>query len=211
MTSKFNAKNLHYEKPSEPAFLQQLRRRAVGDGDKDLNDVQHVRPAGTKKRLAMDDDDDGPTIVYEGEGQVGDGLGRSEYEALTKARLGEGHSVEEEGEGLGGQQGGEVVGGRNVGVAEREGKGDGGREWETQKRKVTDVGGVKKRKKVGKVVAGDENDEHDDEKDDGDEAPRTERGAVALTVATAKPEVKSKGKPGKKQKKVKLSFDEPDS
>ena len=203
MTSKFNAKNLHYEKPSEPAFLRQLRRRAIGDGDADLNDVQHVRPAGTKKRLAMDDDDDAPTIVYEGEGEGegegggdGDGLGRSEYEALTKARLGEGPEGGEDGVWVGGGE---------------EGVEDGVGERETQKQKVADVGGGKKRKKVGKVVAGDEDEEHRGDGDgegDGKEAPRTETGAVASTEAAATPEVKSKAKPGKKQKKVKLSFDE---
>ena len=189
-SSKFNAKNLHYEKPAEPAFLRKLRgQTASADG---RTDVQHARP-GKKSRLDMDGDDDGPTIAYEREG--GGNVGRDEYEALTKSKL----VVVEEEEGEK-SEAKEKVGDESVETVERE------------KQRVADVGGLKKRK-VGKVVAGDYDDGGDDGGGAGIEGAKTRVGAGAHLVSAeaAKPEVKSKSKPVKKQKKVKLSFDEPDS
>jgi hypothetical protein len=196
-TPKFNAKNLHYEKP-EPAFLRRLRGEAAsaGGGDSDRLNVQHAR-TGKKARLEMDDDD-GPTIAYEYAG--GGNVGREEYEALTKvakAKSDDGDGATIEGEGKGGGEGGGK--GREDHGSGSGAVDDGGEEREKQK--VADVGGVKKRK-AGKIVGGE---------DDGDvEQTQTKGGAVARSITTTTTTT-TKSKSSKKQKKVKLSFDEPDS
>jgi hypothetical protein len=190
-TPKFNAKNLHYEK-QEPAFLRRLRGEAVGagGGDSDRLNVQHARP-GKKPRLEMgDDDEDGPTVVYEGEAGAPDGgnVGREEYEALMKAKKADG------GKDLGKQDG--------EGDALRSGVGAG---EEREKQKVADVGGAKKRK-VGKVVGGE--DDHVVAVEQGESRAGLDARHASATATTA---TATKSKPSKKQKKVKLSFDEPDS
>jgi Domain of unknown function (DUF4604) len=195
-TPKFNAKNLHYEKP-EPAFLRRLRGQAIGagGGDADRLNVQHARP-GKKPRLEMDGDDDGPTIAYEDEG--GGNVGRKEYEALTKATSGsDGGRVGVDGEAV------DKAGG-NGAVAS--GEGDGAVE-EREKQKVADVGGggVKKKRKVGKVVGGEDDADVEKAEAEGGAGARPQTSTSTSTTAT------TKSKSSKKQKKVKLSFDEPDS
>jgi Domain of unknown function (DUF4604) len=181
-TPKLNAKNLHFEK-QEPAFLQKLRGEAAGRGDSDRHEVQQARP-GKKPRLEMDDDS-GPTIVFEDEAGFSSGgnVGRKEYEMLMKGKG--------KGEGTGKGDEGEVEGqGESTSVDK------GGEERERQK--VAEVGGVKKRK-VGKVVAG--------EGEEPKVGTKTSAGADR-TAEFARPQVKPKAKASKK--KVKLSFDEPD-
>jgi Domain of unknown function (DUF4604) len=68
----FNAKNLHYEK-QEPAFLRQLK----AENTSDRHNVSISRPR--KARLETGDDD-GPTIVDE----QGRSLTESEYQELIK-------------------------------------------------------------------------------------------------------------------------------
>lgn len=196
MASKFNAKNMHYEK-QEPAFLRRFRSEAAGGGDMDRHSVQTARP-GKKPRLEMDEDD-GPTIVYESEG--GGNVGREEYEALTKSKVDvdDGEMVGHQGEGKISKDGGEGKGEGGVGEDTKNGKslamsgaGAAGDEPEREKQKVADVGGMKKRK-AGKIVGGEDNE-------------------VETTVGpVARPTTSSKSKPSKAQKKVKLSFDEPDN
>ena len=197
MASKFNAKNLHYEK-QEPAFLRRLRGQALGDSDR--HSIQTARP-GKKSRLEMDDDD-GPTIVYgdEAGGHDGESVGREEYEVLTKTRdsggaQGQGNVPSGVGGQDGGRKDGEAAGSPNGRTAGQE----------REKQKVADVGGMKKRK-AGKVVAGEDDDDAEVVE------PGTKVGAGARPPAeSAKEEVNSKSKPAGKKKKVKLSFDDPDS
>jgi hypothetical protein len=190
---KFNARNLHFER-QEPAFLRKLRGEVAGRGDSDRHEVQQARP-GKKTRLEMDDDD-GPTVVFGDEaGASSEGnVGREEYEALKKGRGQDenpGESGEREGEDQG-ESAGTGKGGDDAGRTS-------GRGEEREKQKVAEVGGLKKRK-VGKVVAG-EGEEL--------EASATTSATADWTAESAKPQAKSKAKASKK--KVKLSFDEPDS
>jgi hypothetical protein len=67
----FNAKNLHYEK-QEPAFLRRLKSENTGD----RHQVSIARPRNP--RLAIADDDDGPTIVDE----QGKNVSEQEYQDL---------------------------------------------------------------------------------------------------------------------------------
>lgn len=189
-TPKFHAKNLHYEK-QEPAFLRRLRGEAIGvGGDADRLNVQHARP-GKKPRLEMDADDDGPTVVYAGEAGVAtgaNGVGREEYEALTKVEV----QAPEGGDAR------EDVASRERMVKERD------------KQRVADVGHVKKRK-AGKAIGGQEEVHHADT----EQAKRHEEsGAHVITRAATIAATTTDGtklKPSKKQKKVKLSFEEPDT
>jgi len=192
-TPKFNPKNLHFEK-QEPAFLQKLRGEAAGRGDSDQHEVRQVRP-GKKPRLEMDDDNE-PTIVFEDEAGFpsGGNVRREEYEMLMKGKgKDDGNGKGDEGEVEGQEEStGVGKGGENV-----EGTSGGGEKREKQK--VAGVGGIKKRK-VGKVVAG-----------EGEEpkAGTKTSGVTDRTAEFTKPQVKPKTKASKK--KVKLSFDEPDS
>jgi hypothetical protein len=192
---KFNTKSLHFEK-QEPAFLRKLRGEAADRGDSDRHEVQQARP-GKKARLEMDDDD-GPTVVFEDEAGFlsGGNVGREEYEMLMKGKAkgkDEDAGKSDEGE-VEGQGESARAGKRGENVESVSGGGE-----EREKQKVAEVGGMKKRK-VGKVVAG-EGEEL--------EAGTTTSVAANRTAESAKPPVKSKAKANKK--KVKLSFDEPDS
>ena len=136
---------------------------------------------GKKPRLERDDDN-GPTIVFEDEAGVSTG-GNVGREEYEMLMKGEGTGKgdEEEAEGQG----------------ESTGVGKGGDEREKQK--VAEVGGIKKRK-VGKVVAG-----------EGEEPKASTKSSAGAdkTAGSTKTQVKPKVKASKK--KVKLSFDEPDS
>jgi hypothetical protein len=189
---KFNAKSLHFEK-QEPAFLRKLRGEAADRGDSDRHEVQQARP-GKKARLEMDDDD-GPTVVFEDEAGFSSGgnVGREEYEMLMKGK------AKGTDEGAGKSDEGRVEGQEESARAGEDVESVGGDGEEREKQKVAEVGGMKKRK-VGKVVAG-EGEEP--------EAGTTTSVAANRTAGSAKPQVKSKAKANKK--KVKLSFDEPDS
>ncbi|KAL1987334.1 hypothetical protein VTN96DRAFT_4050 [Rasamsonia emersonii] len=69
----FNAKNLRYE-ANEPSFLRKLRSQYGGV------DFRHER-SQQRPRRPKDDDDDGPTYVYEGTNEY---LSMEEYEALVR-------------------------------------------------------------------------------------------------------------------------------
>ncbi|KAH8668229.1 hypothetical protein BGZ60DRAFT_528557 [Tricladium varicosporioides] len=174
--SKITSKNLHYD-DSLPPFLARLKAgQASSDG---RHEFAVARPK--KARNPEDDAEDEPVYFNEDTGET---LTKKEWEdkeagedAQADAKVETGDSVDKEEE-----------------KDTRENK---------EKEKLAAIGASKKRK-VGKVIGGDDEDQDHD----------IERAAKAVAAISGKPEAggkksepaKSKGKTGKKGKKIKLSF-----
>ncbi|KIW90928.1 uncharacterized protein Z519_08711 [Cladophialophora bantiana CBS 173.52] len=176
----FNAKNLQYNK-QEPSFLRRLRGEVGGlDG---RHNVQIARPK--KDRLKTgDDEEDEPVIVDE----RGERIEKAELERRMKG----GDETEQSAEKEAGAQAEEAK--QNPEHSERQ--------------MVSRIGASanSKKRKVGKVVGGEDEDDRDSTvnkapkqgtgpKEKDDKHPAAKIGPVA---------------PKKKGKKIKLSFDDPD-
>ncbi|EXJ63382.1 uncharacterized protein A1O5_11431 [Cladophialophora psammophila CBS 110553] len=180
----FNAKNLEYNK-QEPSFLRRLRGEVGGlDG---RNNVQIARPK--KDRLKTgDDEEDEPVIVDE----RGERIEKAEFERRMKG----GNDTE---------QSAEKEAGTEAGAQAEEAKQN---PEHSERQMVTQIGASAnaKKRKVGKVVGGEDEDDRDSRvnkapkqgngpKEKDDKHPVAKIGPVA---------------PKKKGKKIKLSFDDPD-
>ena len=171
----FKAKGLEYDK-HEPAFLRRMRGEYGGlDG---RHNVQIARPK--KDRLKTGDDDDDPVIVDE----QGELVEKSEFERRQKQ--GGDHDQ---------QSGVEAVKDDAEAIA---------KEQQSDRQKVTEIGGMRKRKAV-KVIGA--------EDDDADKVSaatelRIEKEEKEGEVKAVKK--KDAGATKKKGKKIKLSFDEPE-
>lgn len=186
----FNAKNLQYNK-QEPAFLRRLKGEYVGQDGR--QNYQAPRPK--RDRLKAGDEDDDPVILDE----QGEMVGKEEFERRMKGDdVGEssrdGQDAKPSEEDHKGEAGNDEPDSLTVKVSERQ--------------KVTEIGnsaGSKKRK-VGKVVGGDEDQETG--RPDPSKTASNVKGAdsEAVVPKNKDPTVAKK----KKAKKIKLSFDEPD-
>lgn len=182
--SQIKSKDLSFNK-QEPAFLRRIREANSGQGDR------HERPVARPQRLRDPDADeeDAPTYVDEG----GDNLSKAEYDALVKQNeSGESDAAEALAKAVkpdstvGGVVTGDLEGDEHKvsgGIGEDEKKG---------KAKTIDVGGPSKKRKVAKVVGGE--DDLDDTKESKDEP---KKGLMK--------------KVKKKAKAIKLSFGDDDA
>lgn len=185
----FNAKNLHYDK-QEPAFLRRLKGQIGGDDGR--HNVQIARPK--RDRLKTADEDDDPVIVDE----QGETVGKEEYERRLK---GEDADATATADSEASTKGSGAQTAQDAGQADRQ--------------KVTGIGDSKaKKRKVGKIVGGDEQDEVSEpsgaKRPEAEEAEKAEKGGAP---STSSEKVKGQDAPvpkKKKAKKIKLSFDEPD-
>ncbi|RVX66031.1 hypothetical protein B0A52_10118 [Exophiala mesophila] len=175
----FNAKNLHYDK-QEPAFLRRLKGQFGGDDGR--HNVQIARPK--RDRLKTADDDDDPLIVDE----QGETVAKEDYERRLK--------------GEGGDATTEADGETSTKAPDSQQAQDAGAE----RQKVTGIGESKaKKRKVGKIVGGDEQDEVS--------GPSGVKGQDTGASSKEAENIKGQDAPvtkKKKAKKIKLSFDEPD-
>ncbi len=163
--SKITTKNLHYD-DTLPPFLQRLRANNASDG---RHEYTVARPK--KARTAEDEAEDEPVYFNEESGET---LTKSEWEA---------QEADEE------QKKAEAVEGHDgTAVAAAEGASKDG----IDKEKIAAIGGSRKRK-VGKVVGGEEEDEKD-VRDSQKKMPKPQGKKL------------EKGKAAKKGKKIKLSF-----
>lgn len=163
------AKGLEFDR-SQPAFLRRLRGEIGGQTDDPDRHVDAVARPKRPKRLDADEDD-GPTYVMEDSSAT---LTKDEYEALLKEQAKETASVSKTDEGASAAKG------------DRNGKA-------TQK--LGSIGAAKKRK-VAKVVGGEDEGSADDAK-------------TAITMEAIVTTMKSDKKklPKKKKAKVKINFD----
>ncbi|KAL1961691.1 hypothetical protein VTN77DRAFT_1329 [Rasamsonia byssochlamydoides] len=171
----FNAKNLRYE-ANEPSFLRKLRDQ-YGGGDS----IRHARPQ-QRPRKPKDDDDDGPTYVYEGTNDI---ISKEEYEALVRG------DDEKKDESTG--QTGSLPEGSEAKPSSSEKETDtldAEEDGPKSQQKLAEIGGQKKRKQA--KVVGEEN--------------VAER--ETDTVREDNPSTRRVDKPKQKKKKIKLSFDE---
>ncbi|KAH7041232.1 uncharacterized protein B0I36DRAFT_344851 [Microdochium trichocladiopsis] len=215
---KINARNLTYD-GTLPPFLARLHGQHASsqrEGGADPMLAARRRP-GVKKRSASEEAEDAPVVVDE-HGNVVSLAGVS----AADADGGEASDVEgEDGAGRKGGSGegeGAEEGGKDKGSKDSQGSAAG----ELGKReKVAGIGGVVKKRKVGRVVTGD--DEDDGHKEEEGRTPlRTKptkqakgestaggsngnTGKTAPTTATG-PSASASTKPKKKAKKIKLSF-----
>lgn len=187
--SHTKSKNLQYTS-TEPAFLQRLRAQQFSGGaDPDRHERQIARPRLAKrgKDDDDDDDDDAPTYVLD---ESGDAVSKEEWEAMVARQKG--------GEGKEDGEMHKATGDDVTGMSEKEKNKDGDKEEKekgveatrSKKQEVTEVGQAQKKRKVARVVGG---DEEEDEKNKEDNTNDT------ATKPLAK-KVKKKAKP------VKLSF-----
>lgn len=157
--SQIKSKDLTFNK-QEPAFLRRIREanNSGGNGDR------HERPIARPQRLRNQDQDeeDLPTYVDED----GASLSKADYDALVSASSGtQRPSTElgEDGNGLAGTTPEENVGGSVVGeVKGTEPKVSGAIRDEVRKSTVVDVGGLSKKRKVARVVGGEEGEGFED-------------------------------------------------
>ncbi|KAK5044440.1 hypothetical protein LTR84_011254 [Exophiala bonariae] len=185
----FNAKNLQYNK-QEPAFLRRLKGDYVGQDGRQT----YQAPRPKRDRLKAGDDDDDPVIVDE----QGETVAKEEFErrvngdkpgeALATTVLAEDDTQ------------GELEHGKN-GTENLEAKNH-------ERQKVSEVGGsaASKKRKVGKVVGGDE-DLQESVTEVSKNASKLSRPGDEAVVSKNKDMNAAKKKKGKK---IKLSFDEPD-
>ncbi|KIW86284.1 hypothetical protein Z517_01679 [Fonsecaea pedrosoi CBS 271.37] len=185
----FNAKNLQYNK-QEPSFLRRLKGEVGGlDG---RNNVQIPRPKRDRLKTG-DDDEDEPVILDE----RGERVEKAEFERMMKGEDGTPNPSEAEDAGATGAQLAEHQDGENH-----------------ERQKVTEIGSAAnaKKRKVGKVVGGEEereiSDDHRTENAKKHKDPPKEKdenpAAGKIGPSAAKPAAKKKGK------KIKLSFDDPE-
>jgi len=185
----FNSKNLHYNK-QEPAFLRRLKGEYGGQDGR--QNYQAPRPK--RDRLKAGDEDDDPVIVDE----QGETVGKEEFERRMRGDAGEAP---------------EDRGGATTPKEGNHGGGTGDEELEVpavkggERQKVTEIAGsaATKKRKVGKVVGGDE-DLEDAAQDVSRSASATKGKDDKAVVPTSKESTMAKKKKGKK---IKLSFDEP--
>ncbi|KAK5013150.1 hypothetical protein BJ546DRAFT_310082 [Cryomyces antarcticus] len=166
----FKAKNLEYD-ANEPAFLRKLRAQHAG------NDGRHERPLPRPKRAKNEDEDDGPTYVDESN----DTLSKAEYDALVSGGDAKVDSLK------GGREGGEESEEAPKAASDANGKGERNEGEEgpvASKQRVTEVGGVRKKRKAVKIIG-----QGDDEQ---------EKGALDAEKVTKRPK--------KKTKAINLSF-----
>lgn len=170
----FKSKDLSYSQ-NEPAFLRRIRgeiRGSVDDPDRQINPV--ARPS-ISKRLKKDEEDDAPTYVLE---ETNQDLSKEEYEAMLK---------------------GEEAAAKDA--AEKKAKVESNSALSTpqhaslpsasSKQKVTEVGGLLKKRKAAKIVGQD---------DDEDADNKTQTGKEPGSKDAKKPAKKTK------TKAIKLSF-----
>lgn len=162
MSGKIKSKDLQYDS-TLPPFLQRMKAQNSGYGD-DRDPDRHETPIARPKKAKNPDDDDGPTMVDES----GDTVSKADYEKKLK-----------------GDAEGEEDGGSNPQASGALPSGGAPKSEKT----ISDGTAVRKRK-VAKVIGG---DDADDAKGDG-----AEKGSAPKAVKKAK----------KKAKPVKLSFDD---
>ena len=180
------SKDLSYDKSaSQPAFLQRLRDQNAGI----TASGRHERPVARPQRLRnnQDEDEDAPTYVVEGSSEV---ISRAEYEKLTSGAEGEDAGDVE-------TKFGDVKDMVTGELQSQSPKASGAlpsdeKDSETKASRsstVVDAGkAASKKRKVAKVVGGDDDEDEEGEKD------------KASSNDKAKRKVKKKGKA------IKLSF-----
>jgi hypothetical protein len=146
---------------AEPAFLRRLRGEVAGDGS-----GRHERPDPRKKGVKKDDDDDAPTYVLEDTNQS---LTKAEYEALVSGDKAKETGTPED---------------QTEGDSKVASSGPKDSNALPVKDKIAEVGNSLKKRKVAKIIGGDEDDKEPRKNIEG----------------------KSAKKPKKKAKPVKLSF-----
>ncbi|TVY47943.1 hypothetical protein LOCC1_G002640 [Lachnellula occidentalis] len=179
--SKITPKNLSYDSTLPPFLARLQESNASSDG---RNGFQAARPK--KVRTAEDEAEDEPVYFDEGSG-----------ETLTKGQWEE-REAREEGEGEG------AVG------REREGEKmetEGVREKAAVAVAVAAIG-VGKKRKVGRIVGGDEDEEENTKL--AASKTSTEQKVSKAGEGKKMDAAKSKGKTAKKGKKIKLSFGDDD-
>ena len=173
----FNAKNLQYDK-REPAFLRKLKGEFSGlDG---RHNVQIARPKKDRLKTGGDDEDE-PVIVDE----QGERIEKVEFERRAKG--------DDEAENPASTDNGndpQAVAG------------------ESAKQKVLEIGSVAvaKKRKVGKIVGGEE----ESARDSTIESPGGQKDSAKAKSDKVPQAKKDVATPNKKTKKIKLSFNEPE-
>jgi hypothetical protein len=180
--SNIKSKDLSYDKSaSQPAFLQRLRDQNSAISSTGRHEQPIARAQRPKNSTANDDDDDAPTYVVEGSSET---LSKAEYEKLTSA--GDGDDAKEKFGDVKDMVTGELTGDspRASGALPDEDDGP------ARASVTVDAGKATKKRKMAKIVGGEDDDA------DGDEA---------ISKDTSKDESKPK-KAKKKGKPIKLSF-----
>ena len=153
-----------------PAFLQRLKG-GIATGQTD----RHEHPVPRPKRLKQDDEDDAPTYVVE---DSNDTLSKAEYEGLLAGKEVNNDSNSEERD--------HSTDAKDA-SDDRHGEENSKRDAVANTDRVAEAGKLQKKRKVGKVVGGEEEEAVDDKKPSNSDATK---------------------KPRKKAKAIKLSFDE---
>jgi hypothetical protein len=176
--SNIKSKDLTYDKStSQPAFLQRLRDQNSAISSTGRHEQPIARAQRAKNPNA--DDDDAPTYVVEGSSET---LTKAEYEKLT---AGDGNDADEKFGDVKDMVTGELTGDSPKASGALPDEDDGG---PARASVIVDAGKATKKRKMAKVVGGDDND--------ADEA-------------TSKVSSKDESKPKKLKKKgkpIKLSF-----
>lgn len=196
--TKITPKNLTYD-TTLPPFLARLhgQSQAAADGGPDPMLAARRRPTG-RVRTASEEAEDAPVVVDErgnvvqlgADGEVVvDDDGEIAHRADGDGGKGESASAEKDGEV----------------IRKKEQK---------ETAKVAGIGATKKRK-VGRVVGGDEGGDDDDDGDKGEKTGRKNDATKGTTktaaTSTEKPATAAAAKPHKKKaKKIKLSFGDDD-
>lgn len=186
----FNAKNLQYNK-QEPAFLRRLKGDYVGQDGRQT----YQAPRPQRDRMKAGDDDDDPVIVDE----QGETVAKEEFERRVNADEGGESSAKTK---LGDHETKEGLEPGKDGPEDLEAKNG-------ERQKVSEVGGsaASKKRKVGKVVGGEEEDLQNPVLDGSRNASKKSGASAEVAVSKNKDSAAAKKKKGKK---IKLSFDEPD-
>ena len=187
---KIKSKDLSYDS-TLPPFLQRLRAQNSGNGDSDRHEREIARPKGKKDP----NDDDGPTVVDE----AGETLSKEDVEKQL--------SKEERSE--------RSVGGNVTGKLENAGEvvansGALPDDAETKKGDNVTDGVATKKRKVGKVVGGDEEDDASKAKSGSMSSGNEKVGADHKKGREEKGGEKASTKVKKKAKQIKLAFNNDD-
>lgn len=180
MSDKIKSKDLSYDS-SLPPFLQRMHDQNAGRGNGDRHEREIARPTRPKDA----NEDDGPTVIDES----GETVSKEEYEKLTDKAVEDADSAVKEVESTN-VRGKSIAGGPSLSGALP--AKDNSEERKKSQTAATDVAPSRKRK-VGKVVRGDNNAEEDKDqgKDEEDESG-----------------TKKVAKKTKKKVKPKLAFEE---
>ncbi|TVY27613.1 hypothetical protein LHYA1_G003886 [Lachnellula hyalina] len=183
--SKITPKNLSYDS-TLPPFLARLQESNASSGGR--NEFQAARPK--KARTAEDEAEDEPVYFDEGSGET---LTKSEWEE---------REAREEGEGEGEKEG--AVEGKKMDA-------EGAREKTAAAVAVAAIGAAKKRK-VGRIVGGDEDEEENTTKlaSKTSTKDKISKAGEGKKGDAAKGKGMGMGKTAKKGKKIKLSFGDDD-